>query len=324
MFKISTLIAAVSFFQAPIDLHVLDHHGLVQAGPLFVDGREVCRIDPSNSRAPSEPSTCRFALRAASAIEFQEARAEFLDFGPVTRPLSESGDFGSRFERYMHALQRFRQQHGESDELIQREKPASATQLDAAEERLGYALPEEFRALLIRLGGTYIGRSRFFSGHRFSEVGSLENSHDFIIRNWSMPAEVMRTQLEPDVAALLKRTTVLFTEEGDGVGGVLYAPQEEACGGRPGYWWTHTDYINDLLLLRNARGDCASFAESVHWLLDEIVTNHVQDELPERTLLLDSTGPHHALILTGRPLGFEIRRIGPRAAHPGSQATAAF
>lgn len=324
MSKILTLIAAVSSLQIPIDLHVSNHHGLVKPGPLTIDGREECRIDPSPGESPADVLSCRFDLQAPSTIEFQGARAELLDFGPVTRPLVEPGDFGARFERYMEALQSFRHAHGESEELIQREKPASAPQLDAAEKRLGHALPEEFRELMMRVGGAYIGRSRFSSGHRFSEVDSLENSYDFMIHNWSMPAEVMHAEVEPDVAALLRRTTVLFTEVGDGVGGVLYGSTDEGCGGRPAYWWTHTDDINDLRLLRNVRGECSTFAEAMHWLLEHNVTDRVQDDFPEHTLLLDSNGQHHVLLLLGRPLRFDIRRLGPHEVYWESHVTAAF
>jgi hypothetical protein len=316
----SVLLAAIATTAVPMQLHVILMPGESIDDTLRVDGRDACRLelehDPANVIRPA----CRFELAPGATIELDGEEWTTVDFGAVTAPFAGSGDFGERFERYAAALDEFGRKH-QGDEWygnwIETGEPISGTDLDAAEKRLGQPLPQEFRQLLQRLGKVSVG------DHAFSDA-DLSNTYDDMISDWGTPAESMKSDIDAATATLFRATTILFTEVGDGLGGLLYRAADEKCGGGAAYWYVHQDSINEPELLRTGAGSCANFAQSVHWLLDEFVTDQVQDDMPGRTLLIDPLGTGSALLLSLDPVELVIRRVGPHSGAPAAGTTAAF
>jgi hypothetical protein len=319
MFLLPLLLAA-GVPATPVDLHVILMPGESVAGRVKLDGREVCRLalehDPERYIQPA----CRFDLPAGATLDFAGTSWKILDFGPVTAPFAQTGDFGERFATYAENLDAFGRKHlGEAwyGTWIEAGEPVSGTTLDAAEQRLGQPLPAEFRALLQRMGRVSVG-----DGY-FSAAEGLD-AYDYMIENWGTPRDSMKADLDRRVAQLLRATTVLYTEVGDGLGAVLYRAQAPDCDGGAAYWFVHQDTINEPELLRTGTGACANFAQVVHWLMDGEITNSLQDDLPENTLLIDPLSTHAALVLSLDPYEIDVRRVGASAQTLEAGATAAF
>jgi hypothetical protein len=316
----SLLLAAVATSAVPVELHVIVMSGESIDGMLRVDGRDACRLDLKHDPANVIRQGCRLELAPGATIELEGERWTTLDFGAVTVPFAESGDFGERFERYAVALDAFGRKYT-GDEWygnpIESDETASVADLDAAEQRIGQPLPAEFRQLLQRMGAVSI------DDHAFSGA-DLRNTYDAMISDWGTPVESMTSDLSSATATLFRATTILFTEVGDGLGGLLYRASDDACAGGAAYWYVHQDAINAPELLRTTAGGCADFAQSVHWLLDEFVTDQVQDNLPQGTLLIDPLSAGSKLQMSLDPLSIQVRRVGPHSGGSRSGGTGAF
>jgi hypothetical protein len=316
----SLLLAAAATSAVPLELHVIVMSGESIDGMLRADSRDACRLDFKHDPANVMRLGCRLDLAPGTRIDFEGESWTTLDFGPVTSPFAESGDFGERFERYAAALDAFGRKHaadGWYGNPIERAEPVSAADLDEAEQRIGQPLPAEFRQLLQRMGAASV------DDHAFSGE-DLRSTYDHMISDWGTPAESMRADLGAATETLFRATTILFTEVGDGLGGLLYRASDHACAGGAAYWYVHQDSINEPELLRTTAGGCANFAQSVHWLLDEFVTDQVQDNLPERTLLIDPLSAGSRLQMSLDPISIQVRRAGPHGGGHGAGATGAF
>ena len=301
------VLAAAAASAVPLELHVLVKPGESIDGTLRVDGRDACRValehDPSNYFQ----SGCRFQLVPGATIEIEGETWKTMDFAAVTAPLAESGDFGERFARYVAAVDAFGRKHFGDDwsgNLIETEAPATKAELDAAEQRLGQPLPAEYRQLLQRLGAVSV------HDHNFSGA-DLVNTYDYMIADWGTPAALMESELSDATKELFRATALLFTEANDPNAGLLYRASDDACGGGAAYWFVSDDTIDEPKLLRTSAGACADFAEIVHWLVVERVTEQIQDNLPERTLLIDPLATGSRLTLSLDPPELEIHRVRP-------------
>ena len=313
---LAPLLAATPQASQPVELYAYLSEAERAVLQVQQGGEALCEIDVSHDQAHYTAPVCRFdlALTAGELVlrgriegrhwesgerreRSGERRWRLLDFGPVSAPLARrDGDYGERFAEYAERLEAFgRREIGEDawyGPWIEAEEPASSAQLDAAAARLGHALPPDYVALLRRVGAPSIG------DNYFTAADDLRNGYEAMIHDWGTPREDME-QLSPAGKRMLESTTLLFTEVGDGLGGLFHRPAPvEKCGGGGAFYWYHQESGDGMELVRNSAGDCADFAESVWWLLEEYVTAEVADELEAGRLLLDSNLRGQALVLS--------------------------
>jgi hypothetical protein len=295
---------------------------------VLVDGQSRCSLkrEVVEAHAASRvQSNCRFELPetarslvvrgeykiARNAVRKGEQTVALVDFAPVSAHLLQTGKpYGERMADFITATNAFAQRHkGGSD--IAPGKPVDAAAIDAARTRLGYALPADWVSLQKRVGAIGIG------DHHMTPVGELTDSYTFMRRNWGTPEAAMQAEYSPRMQEFLKTSTLLFTEVGDGLGGLLFRPPPtKACGDRGTYYWTSQEGGSVDL---SKDGACADFAEAFRWVLEGFLISDLADKLQdeEGALLIDSsTGLQHVrlrLESSGNfKLGFERRGQSPQ------------
>jgi hypothetical protein len=303
----------------PVELYA--YLGEAQRAVLLVEqgGEPLCQIDAGHDVAHFDKPLCGFSL-ATQAGELVlrgriagrhwdsgkrgeqegERRWRLLDFARVSAPLARrDGDYGERFAEYAERLEAFgKRELGEQEwhgDWIEPEAPATAEQLEAASTRLGYALPADYAALLRRVGGASIG------DNAFTAADELRDGFEAMVKDWGTPRESMN-EFPPATIEFLRSTTLVFTEVGDGLGGLFYRPgKRKGCSREGTFYWYHQESGEGMERVRNAAGDCADFAESIWWLLEEYVQAQLEDEFGTDRLLVDSNIPGQALVLSVDP-----------------------
>lgn len=268
---------------------------------ILVDGASVCTLKGKQAAAgtPVEP-TCRFDL-APSTRTLQvrgryvtdddgkrkahagEQAIALLDFAPVSKRLLDAQrSYGERVSAFIEAMRALAREHG-IDVDIDAGPPATAAAVAAAEKRLGFALPPDLVSLQRRLGAIRIG------DHSMTAVASLRDAYGAIVNDWGTPAAAMADDYSPAMQERLRASTLLFTEVGDGLGGLLYRPPPtKACGERGTYYWTSQESGEHDL---SANGACPDFAGAFRWLLEGFVIADFADALDEEKgiVLIDSS-----------------------------------
>ncbi len=144
---------------------------------------------------------------------------------------------------------------------LKMERPVPASEVAKAERRLGFALPAEHVSLLLEVG-------RLSFGDTYSNrLAELDNAYDYMIENRWVDKGWMEKHLPPEKAWLLKTSTVLFEEAGDGLSGLLFQPAREAgYGGQDAYFWVSQGSPDDPARLQKSDGSCRGYTEVLIWL----------------------------------------------------------
>lgn len=307
----AALLVAISgpAFAVPVTINL---HPMVGASAaldleLQVDGRVVCAISKAAGiKSPAEP--CRFELpldarsvRVRGSYGDADGRADarwtregegvarLIDFAPVSRTLeSPATPYGERMRAFIAATQRFVHDrlpsHGG---MIRAGDPAAAPAIEAAEKRLGYALPADFVSMQRTVGAVAIG------DHGVTPIAQITDALTQIRTQWGTPEAALNEEYSDAQQAALKSSTLLFTEVGDGLGGVRYRPAPNAaCAKDPAFIWMAQE--SDTQVLKSADGRCMDFAGAFRWLLEGFLISDIASALGEQepTVLLDtSTGP---------------------------------
>ena len=186
-----------------------------------------------------------------------------LDVGPLAAPLRDaSRPLAERMKAFLAALPAFEKGSGGLvEELPGRidggEKSPSAA-VSAAEKRLGYALPSGYASLVTGFGAPTIGDSYF------ERPETLANAFEQMVKGWGTPRDVLEKVLRPEAKALYRSGAILFTEVGDGYGGLLYRPAPvPGCGGKAELSWFHQDDYHTVQVLRRSDGSCMDFPAAV-------------------------------------------------------------
>jgi hypothetical protein len=273
---------------------------------LRVDGRVQCVIKKeSGIAAASTQPACRFELpaqarslsvrgeygAAASASQRRWARkgefsANLLDFAPVSRLLdAPAKSYGERVADFVMAANRFQHAYAPDHPLgLETAKPASAERIDAAQQRLGYALPGDFVSMQRVVGALRIG------DHHVTAIDDVADAYIQMRKDWGTPEAAMQSDYSASEQIALRASTLLFTEVGDGLGGLRYRPPPtKSCGGRAAYFWIAQESAGGQL--KAANGDCMDFAGAFRWLLEGFVVEDLASELAEQNgaLLFDSS-----------------------------------
>ncbi len=194
---------------------------------------------------------------------------QILDIAPMVSPLRvTSRPFGARMTALLAARSAFekgsRGRIEESGYLIDAGEKGTAAAVTAAEKRLGYALPPEYASLVVDSGVTQLGDSRF------ERPEKLSNAFDQMVTQWETPRARLEKALSERTKNLYRSGTLLFTEVGDGLGGLLYRPAPVAeCAGKAGFYGMHQDDIDSPEILRSRDGSCRTFLQAMLWIFGE-------------------------------------------------------
>lgn len=315
-------------------------HPWLQAGDrlvasLQVDGQPVCHIDEVAAhdgmrRQPSAefrmPTGAKKALLTGTltrkednkAIAFKRAWA-LVDAAPYTSALHDGGlaldqrllKFSAQLEALdqAHGAYRFREFRAEAGTPVDEE-------LAEAGRRLGLGLPP---ALAQVLGlKTEVGNSYF---HRPKDLATVEQT----LLSGSWGHESLETQLSPEVLARYRRSVVVFTEVGDGLGALAYDPRDvqpgeasnawgdshgpgaEAAPSQGVWFWLHQDSLNQPTLLLDRQRRPATGEDAMLSVLRRLVVGTVLEAAneygdhtavdDEKTIWVDSSHPHALLQL---------------------------
>lgn len=287
-----------------------------------VDGQERCRIKhKSIEGTPTKNPPCRFSVSTTdksivvmgkySSEDSETGRLttlkgeqtiEIVDLEPTTSKLTRPGTpFGQRVKDFMASAQLFAITHKIESIDMHGGKPASAKEVAAAQKRLGYPLPPELVSILTTVGPIQIG------DHSMTSAVTLADSYTTMLRDWGEDESDLVNSYSPKKLDFLKASTLLFTELGDGIGGLLYRPPpSKSCGDKGIYVWTSQE-SGSWSLSKN--GACPNFERVFRWLLDQFVIGDLAEEVEETTgaVVIDtSTGTQHLQLRTENHEEFQL------------------
>ncbi len=186
-----------------------------------------------------------------------------LDVSQMTAPLRDSSrPLAERMKAFLAARTAFEKASGglveEMPGRIEAGEKSPAAAVAAAQKRLGYALPSGYASLVTGLGAPTIGDSYF------ERPESLTDAFEQMVKGWGTPRAVLEKELRQEAKALYRSGTILFTEVGDGYGGLLYRPAPvPGCGGKAELSWFHQDDLHTVQVLRRADGSCMDLPAAV-------------------------------------------------------------
>ena len=209
-----------------------------------------------------------------------------LDVAPMAAPLRDgSRPFAERLKALLAARRPFERATGglveESEYRMEAQEKSPPSAVAAAEKRLGYRLPDEYASLVTDLGAPSIGDSSF------ERPESLANAYEQMVVGWGTPRAALEKELSAAAKALYRSGTILFTEVGDGYGGLLYQPAPVAeCGGTAAFSWFHQDDIHRAAIFRRADGSCMDFPAAVlRVVADQLFTQY--DDTGDEGVVVD-------------------------------------
>ncbi|HEY6940176.1 hypothetical protein [Dokdonella sp.] len=287
-----------------------------------VDGAPACSVRRDVARDAARSVLCRFelaqgphALRAHGGYALRgdggertrkgEQAIALLDFAPAAALLAKPGrPYGERVDAFIQATRAFAREHG-VEVYLDAGTPAGAATLDAARQRLGFDLPADFVSMQRTVGAIRIG------DHSMTSAADLRDAYGAIVKDWGTPEAAMREDYSPDMQEFLRASTLLFTEVGDGLGGLLYRPPPtKACGARGIYYWTSQEGGDENL---SANGACPDFAAAFRWLVEAFVIDELADALADEhgSVLVDTSTGAQALeleLVEGDAFGIGLAR----------------
>ncbi len=188
---------------------------------------------------------------------------KILDIAPIMQTLRDtSRPFGQRLIDFKKAVLAFFDQHYPESEAwyspsdsLRFGKGVPDNMIKAAEQRLGFNLPAEHVNVLRKMN--------FFA---YADSGCDRVEEITTAYNWGNLKEY-EYNLDANTIAFFKSSVVLYTDVGDGIGGLLYQPKGTSeCGKQGAYYWLFQGTLDELLL-KNSDGSCKNYTEAMIWLL---------------------------------------------------------
>ncbi len=184
---------------------------------------------------------------------------KIIDIAPIMQTLRDtSRPFGQRLLDFKKAMLTFDQNYPKSEAMyspstfLKFGKGVSNSMIKAAEQRLGFNLPTEYVNLLRKM-------NYFACGDSGSDPAEkITNAY-----NWG---DLEGCNIDANTIAFFKSSVVLYTDVGDGVGGLLYQLGTSECGKQGAYYWLYQGQY-DPILLKNSDGSCKNYTEAMIWLL---------------------------------------------------------
>lgn len=254
------------------------------------------------------PKTDKISVRSVSG----ERTFRLRDGASITRPLLDRQlPVAERWQRAVEAERALAAAYGGIPRLALG-KPVPKSALDAAEKRLGFALPAGYRELLSRVGPVALG------DHSVPSPENLENAERTILQRWSYGENGTPAWLTPAVHDRLQRSVILFFEEGDGVGAQLFlAPPNGTCGNSYGTVFFHEGRLARAMgELAADRLTCQAFEEAIAGQAGRLLVAEHEVDLREATgeliLAADATRPRLLLDYNFGPDGeFLVDFVSP-------------
>jgi len=279
---------------------------------LSVEGKPLCKLSKTTEAKTPAPTSCRFELGTdAKTLHVQgsyrptgllartikgETNIRLLNFAVAGQILAPSDKpYGDRMAAFIQATDQFaKQQLSDHYTLIEAGHAVDAKALAAAEKRIGFALPTDFLSMQRRIGALRLG------DHSMMSVDELNDAYTQMVKVWGTPEDAMQKEYSEKFRAALKASTLLFTEVGDGYGGLLYRPgKTQACGDQGTYYWTSQE--GGTSVLKQADGRCMDFAAAMRWVLNgflvEDFAEYVSEEM-DHAVLIDTSAGVQAVQLT--------------------------
>ena len=301
---------------ATLDIYPYLSQGEMADLSVLANGQKLCEIKiASAGEDESRKPACRFELPASATsltvrgeyggthwktqrryLRKGETTVQLADFAPVGGLLGQAGKpYGQRIGEFISAAREFAATHlgaVYAERGIRAGKPASEADVAAAEKRLGYALPQDFVSMQRKVGAFTIG------DHYVMSLEQIADADTQMRKYWGTPEEAMASEFSEKQRAVLRASAILFTEVGDGFGGLRYRPPpNKTCGDKPYYQWISQEG-GDHRLLRPDRS-CMDFAEALRWLLEGFLLDEYADKLSaeKQVLLIDSSTGVQAVAL---------------------------
>jgi hypothetical protein len=210
---------------------------------------------------------------------------QIADIGPLLTPLRDrSTAFAARMNAFVAAKLLFDSRYPKLEGTlidVDVDERASAAEIRAVEQRLGFALPPEHVSLLKDVGTVR------FDDSTIEAASSIERMWDVLVDTWDTPVKELERVTSAATRAIYKTTALLFTEVGDGLGALLYMPANRAeCKGRPAYYVVHQDDLNDPRLLED-KGECMDYTDALVWLVQNYVLTEYEDDEEAGVVMVD-------------------------------------
>lgn len=297
----------------------------------YADGRELCRF---SGRAPAganlERGSCRFELpsgartlevrgsferttwlRRQQRTEVRKAQGSrtfrLRDLSALTTPLRDPQlSWSQRISRSL-AAQATLAPDFEGEELLRVVgAPVAVDDLDAAERRLGGALPAGYRALMQEVGPVALGSASVVAP---AELETFERT----LASWGYRSSGQWLEwITPEMIAQASRAFALYTEPGDGTGAQLVAlGRPHVCPGQVATTFVHDDSMaEDLERLVAGPLECVSFEELfLTWHARSVIDGYkgllVEDEGDTPQVVIDTSAPEQIV-----RLGYETDEHG--------------
>lgn len=189
-----------------------------------------------------------------------------VDITELMRPFRNDRLSWSERLRQLEAAQesfegKYEQLGAEVNPRVELGERATASQIAAAERRLGFPLPPDHAKMLIEVGAWSVGDSAL------TQATDLAPAFQQMIDLWETPAKAMNA-LPDKTKAFLQRSMILFSETGDGYSALICQPLLEE--GKPAtyrYYWLTQDEITSPELLKDRDGTPFDHARAMSWLL---------------------------------------------------------
>jgi hypothetical protein len=155
--------------------------------------------------------------------------------------------------------------------LALREATSQEADFDAAELRLNVKLPMALRELL-RYRIAINEQSQFFDATRLDFVAAEA------MRNWGYngPGPNLDDVTSPEIKTLYERSVLVFTEVGDGCGGLAWDP---SGAGEGDWFWVHEEFIAKPVFLRRVDGQPLPAADALLNVIQRFVIPTLSDSL---------------------------------------------
>lgn len=194
-----------------------------------------------------------------------EKRWRVADLTPLLAPVRDrTRPFAARVRAFIAAKTAFDGRHPDVESnvvTLDADDTASAADIRAAEKRLGYSLPPEHVNLLQELGRLQIDDSST------EEIATIGSTWRTMVEVWGTPLAALERSTTAATRQLFHASSLLYTEVGDGLGGLLYHPNLPRCGGRPAFLFVHQDGIDEPAVLEHGAGQCMDYTDAMLWLL---------------------------------------------------------
>ncbi|MFO0948602.1 MAG: hypothetical protein U1D30_22210 [Planctomycetota bacterium] len=129
--------------------------------------------------------------------------------------------------------------------------------------------------------------SRSIGNRRFLDGLPLEwkRTYEAMVEDWETPEKIARA-VGPRTEAIYRSSVLLFTEVGDGYGGLIYQPEGPEVNST-GFIRTASTVPG---LLTNANGRPKNYSEAIVWLIMRLAMSRYEELGPE-VLLVDRRSP---------------------------------